>query len=142
MIETIAYGGPRITPVQVAEGVLKTGIEPAPDGFCSTSRQGHRCACGLGIILAARFGVPTLDLVGEEADDSGDSTGVYEKLELGNQYGVAFVHGFDHPVGYPPKPFRNLATHAGWADGVASRFAAETAWDQMQAADTPAKGTP
>ena len=142
MTETIAYSGPRITPEQVAEGVLKTGIEPVPDEFCSTVRRRHRCACGLGIVLAARFGVPTLDRVGKEADDSGDPTYVYEKLELDDNYGTAFVDGFDRYDSEGHISFRNPALHAGWTDGVASRIAADTAWAQLQAAKPPTKGTP
>ena len=142
MTTTIAYGGPRITPEQVAEGVLRTGIEPVPDGFCSTSRQGQRCACGLGIVLAAGFGVLTLDLIGKEADDSGDPTCVYEQLDLDDNYGAAFIHGFDLPVGDLPDAYRGPEMRAGWADGVAARFAAEAAWDRVQAAETPAGGTP
>ena len=142
MTTTIAYSGPRITPEQVAQGVLKTGIEPVPDGFCSTSRQGQRCACGLGIVLAARFGVQMLDLIGEEADGSGDPTCVYEQLDLDDNYGAAFMHGFDLPGVDLPGAFRGPEMRAGWADGVASRFAAEAAWDRVQAAETPAGGTP
>ena len=141
MSKTIAYSGPRITPEQVAEGVLQTGIEPLPDEFCSTWRQGHRCACGLGIALAAKFDVQTLDRVGKEADDSGDPTYVYEKLDLDGNYGAAFVHGFDNPVGDPPDACRSPEMRAGWLDGVASRIAADAAWAQMQAAKTTTKGT-
>ena len=142
MTETIAYSGPRITPEQVAEGVLRTGIEPVPDMFHNNSRRGHRCACGLGIIVAARFGVPTLNRVGNKADKAENSRVVFDKLGLDEFYGSAFIDGFDSPVGDSPSPYRNNVMHAGWADGVVSRIAAEAAWDQMQAAKPPTKGTP
>ena len=139
MAETIAYSGPRIAPEKVAEGVLKTGIEPIPDSFHKKPKDGHRCACGLGIALAARFGVPTLARVGNKANNMQDPCVVFDKLGLDEHYGCAFVDGFDDFNSDFYSDFYsklcNPVMYAGWTDGVASRIAADAAWAQLQAAD-------
>ena len=150
MTETIAYSGPRITPVQVAEGVLQTGIKPAPNLFHDNPKSGHRCApvsghrraCGLGIIVAVRFGVRTLARVGNKADETKEPCVVFNKLGLDDLYGEAFMDGFDNYNRKLASNYLDPATHSGWNDGVMSRIAADAAWDQLQAADSRAKGTP